>query len=386
MNTHSQRAALVTLLGAASAFAQNAATEAKLAAELQKPAQQSREKFSASYRAAFNVDVQFKNLGGFPPGAGVNPGPDTGFQANRTYDDGYNREDDNLNTYGSDHLTRNWGYVSGSGANNQILDVNGSPTTDPAAYYFVEMHASSSAAGASTARHGDEPLHGFEINYTREFQDHDTWRWGVEAAINYMTIGVSDNSRLFGDVDRVSDRFVVPLDEGTGQRFVPPAPYNGTSSAGPLLGSDIANAGTRHQTILGGAAIDGLRKFDADIFGFKVGPYVEFPFNETLSLNVSGGLLLAFVSSDVTYDETVTISGLAPLVKPRAVDSSSDLQAGGYVAANLAWALDENWSLNGGVQFQAAGTYRHREPVSGKTALLDLSGTFLVAAGLSYSF
>src|ERR1041385_7098521 len=95
---------------------------------------------------SFNMGVSFRNLGGYPAPAGVNPGPATGYQADRVYDDGYNKLDDNNNTYmtssGELHATRYWGYDHDSGPNNQIINANGTR--------YVEMHATSSPGGLTS--------------------------------------------------------------------------------------------------------------------------------------------------------------------------------------------------------------------------------------------
>jgi hypothetical protein len=163
-------AALATLL-AGTVLAQSDSTRAALAASLEQLQPTNQNRVSLSYRASFNVGVRFKNLGGLTPAplhtripAQVSPGPATGFQENRVYEDGYNLLDDNLNSYGELHATRNWGYLSG----NQVVNVGDEQ--------FVAMHVTSASATAATGERGDDPLHGFEIAYTRELQDRGNWR------------------------------------------------------------------------------------------------------------------------------------------------------------------------------------------------------------------
>src|SRR5437899_3821689 len=62
------------------------------------PTAESPNRFSASFRMAFNLGVKFKLPGGFP--ALTDPGPDNqSGMLNRRYDDGYNLVDNNNNTY-----------------------------------------------------------------------------------------------------------------------------------------------------------------------------------------------------------------------------------------------------------------------------------------------
>src|ERR1041384_3980786 len=228
-----QRFVVGATLGAlSSALAQTPTADTAAAAELAvKPAVTNQlNRISVGYQMSFNLSVRFRNLGGYPLRTGVNPGPATGFQENRVYDDGYNKLDDNLNSYGDLHATRFWGYDHDSGPNNQIIDANGTR--------YVEMHAISSPGGLTSTPAKDDPQHGFEISYLRQLQDHGAWSWGLNVAFGYNRFDVEDDRPLAGDVQRLSDRFEVPLDEETGVRYVPPAPYRGTQSAGPLLGSE----------------------------------------------------------------------------------------------------------------------------------------------------
>ena len=376
--------AIVLMLGAATALAQEDTTGTALAAKLEQPAPANLNHVGASYRAAFNVGVKFQNLGGFAPmplspriPGPISPGPDTGYQENRVYEDGYNMLDDNLNDYGDLHATRNWAYL------------NSTQVKDTESGQFVAMHVTSSAATAATSKLDDDPLNGFEINYLRELQNHGNWKWGVGAAFDFTSIGVSDGHPLQGSVNRLTDWFAVPPDG-----LVPDAPYFGSNSEGPLLGSEpVVPPDGRNQTFPGAATITGRRHFDANIFGFKAGPYIELPLYDKLSFNLGAGLALVYISSDFSYSpETVTIdpavdpSGLLTQTHPGGSSSKSGLQLGGYVNANLTWMLNENWGVLGGVEFLGSGSYTHQDPVSGKAAKLDIGKTLACFLGVSYSF
>jgi hypothetical protein len=377
MSKQTQCAFILSLLGAATAFGQSEAADSNLAKHLETAPSGTPNKFGLSYRAAFNVGVKFKNLGGFAPVSAVNPGPDTGYQVNRTYEDGYNLVDDNNNSYGDLHATRNWGYL------------NAGQVVDTADSRFVAMHVTTSQGAVSTPDVGEDVSHGFEINYSREFQDRGSWKWGIESAFGYMPVSVNDTRPLTATVNQLTHLFEVPLDEGTNERYVPDAPYAGSNSPGPLLGSEPT---VSSQTYADGALISGNRRFDADIFGFKVGPYVEIPLTKKLSVNLSGGMALVFVSSDFSFAENVSLAGAVPYFGSNPTrnasgsDSESDLMLGGYLAGNLALKLDPNWTCFGGVQFQGAGSYNHSDSTTGKKAVLDLSQTVFATLGISYSF
>jgi hypothetical protein len=144
-----------------------------------------------------------------------------------------------------------------------------------------------------------------------------------------------------------------------------------------VIGATPTPAGT--PTMM--TTVSGSRKFDADIIGFRFGPYLEVPLGQGLMLILSGGLAVADVSSDFKFDETVAFPGVAPVAGS---GSHNEWLLGWQVAGNLFYQLNEAWGLFGGVQYQDVGEYSHKE--SGRKAVLDLGQTLFVVIGASYSF
>lgn len=323
---------------------------------------ESTDRFSLSYRMAFNLDVKFKNLGGFA--AQTDPGPTTGGVANRRYDDGYNLVDNNNNSYGTLQASRNWGYQSASQVQNN---------------QFIVMHSSSSAAVASTPNRDSDPAHGFELAYQHEFARNGSWRWGLEGAFNYMNLCLTDRAALSAPVSRINDAFEVPADEA-GFRYVPTAPYSGSNAEGPLLGSSPSRTTT---IIPNGAAIAGSRSFDADLFGFKAGLFLDVPLDENWRVALSGGVAFAQVGSEFNYSDALSIAGVGTQTHLGA-GSHDDLLVGGYISGNISYALDKDWELFANVQWQDVGKYTHA--LGGPAAVLDLSQTIFVSVGATWSF
>src|SRR5215216_753312 len=86
------------------------AADDALGVKLEAPPKPTKNRFGVSYRMGFNFTADYKNLGKTrPPGAG--PGPATGGQVDRFYDDGYNRVDVSGN---NDNETWFWGYKNAS--------------------------------------------------------------------------------------------------------------------------------------------------------------------------------------------------------------------------------------------------------------------------------
>jgi hypothetical protein len=325
---------------------------------LQSPTPQSLNRFGASFRAAFNVEVEFKNVGAFV----ALPGRLTLDGDAYNYDDGYVLEDSTQNTGG---FTRYWGYDNAS-------QVPGDGTILMSTY---------SSSGA-TASEDDKIYPGGEITYSRILGGGDNWRWGLETALNYMNFSAHDSSTASASVTRLSDAYALPPLEGGGFVNPPPAPYQGRyelqPEGNPVIGATQVGP-TSMSTVT--APVTGSRRFEADVFGLRFGPFLEVPLGGDLFLTISGGLSLAEVRSDFKFNDTTAIvNGIS------AAGSGSDqnVQMGAYVAGNMIYKLGGTWELFGGVQYQDVGRYSHKE--NGRKAVLDLSKSLFVVLGASVSF
>ncbi len=328
---------------------------------LQPPTKQSLNRFGASFRAAFNVDVEFENVGAFaapPPRLTLDGDP-------YNYDDGYVLVDSTGNMAG---YTRYWGYDSAS-------QVPGDGTL---------LMSNYSSSGTTVGSDGDEFHPGGEITYSRVLGGDDNWRWGLETALNYMNVSAHDSSAASASVTRQSDAFQLPPLEGGGFVNPPPAPYQGRFALQPEGNPVIGATPISSSTSMIMAAVTGSRRFEADVFGLRFGPFLEVPMGEDLFLTVSGGLSLAQVRSDFKFnDTTVPQSGINGITATGS-GSHQDLQVGAYAAGNLVYQLGQSWEVFGGVQFQDVGKYSHKE--NGRKAVLDLSQSLFVVLGVNVSF
>lgn len=320
--------------------------------------QTSRNRVQISYQMGLNITANFRNLGGFA--AQSNPGPATGTAVNRTYDNGYNLVDVSGNAGGQ---TWYWGYTDSSSlqGNRLVLD------------------SSSSLANGISRDNSSDPQHGFEIALNHELYRHPSrdWRLGIQGAFGYTRVSITDNRTLFATVRRVSDAYAIPAGV-----VVPQAPYAGTSEGpGPVIGSEPVSRSTTD--LVDGAIISGERTLDANVFGFRLGPYLEMPLTDRFALIFGGGLFLAVADSNFKFRETVTI----PDVGTQTYSGSggqTDVLVGGYVGANLQYALTEEVGLLVGARFQGAGRSVTRD--QGRQAILNLNESVIVSIGASYSF
>ena len=343
----------VTLLGTLPTTAQ-AASGSSL--NLDTATAPSRNRFGLSYRAGFNAPVTFKNAAPVQAPTLVRPTLD-GDSYN--YDNGYVLTDSSGNALG---FTRYWGY----------------DTADQfTAQGTIVMQRSLSVATGESGHELDEPFSGFEMTYDRELLRKESWRGGLESAFGYSYTSVDENTVEAASVTRLTDSYVFP--QGSANPL-PPAPYMGRFSLpGPVL---TALPATSTTVVAQDASFSGRRSFSADLFGFRFGPYVEVPVSKSIALTLGGGFALVYVSSDFSFNQTVTQGGVSGAYVGSG--SHNEWLPGGYVAGNVSVALSDRWSLVGGAQFQDVGRYKHKE--NGSEAILDLRSLIFVSLGLTYSF
>ncbi len=315
--------------------------------------------YSLALRMGFNIKADFRT--GFGPSSPIAaPGI---HQVDRTYDDGFNKVDVTHNAGG---YTAYWSYQAAS-----QYDPNANTIT---------MH---SASGTVAESRYEDPHLGLEATYNRELGRRPNLRWGFEAAFNYLLVGIHEPGVRPATGTITSDTYAVP------QGYpVPPPGYPGdyfASAGDPLLFDTPAGRGLSALT----ATSTGERNFKADVFGWRLGPYLDLPLADTISLHFSGGLAVALVTSDFEFNEAVTYLEPGSAADYRTVlahgsSTHDDFLAGGYVSGLASLSLSKNWDVFGGVQFQSLGHYTHQDGNS--QARLDLSESMFVVIGATYTF
>lgn len=347
-------AVLATLPSLAQSPSEDAASALNL--NLDPPAAPSPNRFSLSYRMGFNAPVSFRDVAPIPA---PSVAQDTLDGSLYNYNNGYVLTDSSGNAMG---YTRYWGYDNAS-------QVSGNGT--------VVMQKSLSVETASVSDPSDNPMSGVELTYDRELISEASWRGGLEGAFGYTYMSVHDDPMESASVTSVNDVYSFP---NGGATVLPPPGYTGRKSMpGPVR---IASPSSSTIVVAQDASISGQQDFSAGLFDFRFGPYVEVPISKSIAVTLGGGLALVYVSSDFSFNQTVTQGGAS--ASYTGSGSHSEWLAGGYVAANLSLALSERWALVAGAQFQDVGHYN--QTVNGKEATLDLSKTIFATIGLSYSF
>jgi len=322
---------------------------------LEDPIPVDKNRVGLSYRAAFNITARFKNVGNVG-GGGRGPGPATGGDIDRFYDDGYNRVDISGN---KDGLTWFWGYQNAS-------QVPGNDT--------LVMHSSSPTA-VNTKPIDDDPQNGFELTYSRELgrSEKKDWRWGVEAGAGWSDINIRDDRPLASGVRTIADAYNLG-------GVVPPPGHSGTfEGPGPLI-EDRPNRTIT--TSPSGSVILGARQFDADLFTLRFGPYLEIPIDDRFTFSLSVGPAVGFINGEFKFNQQVSTGGTSK--RQTGSGSESDVLWGGFAAATIRYAINDRWSAFVGGQYLGLTDYHAK--AGGQEIELTLGRTALFTLGVGYTF
>lgn len=328
-------------------------------AEVEQPEPFNRNRFSLSFDAGFNVQAEFRNNAPditAPPATGSGL---TGDPVNRNYQDGYNRIDYFDNGGG---LTWNWGYDDGS----QYVDTDNDSMPDS-----IAMHAIAQSGQGTSTDVTDDPQLGFELRYGRVMGKlGENKPWGFEGAFGYMNLSIKDGGAM-SVVQQVTDTYAL-------NGVVPPlAPYAGTfNGPGPL----IADLPTRSVET---ASMSGWNELSGSLFALRLGPFLEVPLSSKFTTQFGLGLSLIYAATDYSYSQTAAFSDGTRLIDS-GDDSSGDALVGGYLQGQVAYLIDKNWSVIGGIRVETASGLT--VSAGNREAKLDLGATFHAVLGVGYSF
>ena len=311
----------------------------------------------------FNIRTDFTSTTGNNVGALV-PG------VNRTYDDGFVFRDISGNAGGT---TWNWGY------NNAGQFTAADPAAPFAGASSLAFHSVASLADGTTRGSRDKMLPGFELVYEEvlgRFHISEKRRANVGLLVSFGHLGLTqrDSGALAGTVGLTTDKYAPGI-------VLPPlAPYSGSFAApGPLL-PDVPASRTVAPVAATGTVNN---KLEGSLYGFNIGPFIEFPLHERVSLMLGGGLGFVYADTTYSYSETIVVPGVVTATRSGRV-SAGDWLFSGVAKLNLYVGLSEAWSWELGLAYQYAGN--SRSTVQGKSSNLKLDGIMSVNTGLNYAF
>lgn len=310
-------------------------------------------RLSFAARAAFNVRASFQSS---LPAPTTRPGPPTGGGWLRTYDNGFVGVDGRNNAYGQ---TWFWGYIDAAQVNPAANTLN--------------FGARTSRGRATSDEHDEDAIFGADLTYTRTLFEWGRAFWGVEAGANYTPVSIEHSSALRGPVQVLQDAFAL------GGAPLPPPPYIGTYvGPGPLIG----DAPTR-TTLTREAVYTGRREIEATTFGVRLGPVLDVPLGEPLSLQISGGAYLLYSNAEFKYTETATIAGLPTHALHGKVDSQ-DWTLGTYVRGQVLVSLSARLGVYAGAEYLMLDEVKLGNATH--AAKLDFGQSFAAFLGLAVNF
>jgi hypothetical protein len=271
-----------------------------------------------------------------------------------------------------------------------LKDVSGNAGGQTVYYGFDKASQISGAPGVNqslalnrTASAGEndslyDPRIGAELTYNHLLGVNKDWhhlRYGVEMAANYTPLSFHDT--VGGGITQYLYAFAPGV-------MAPAAPFQGNYYGAGPSGNPYAilNATPYAQSQV--SSFIEQQDFKADLWGFRLGPYLEMPLTRKLSVHVSGGFAAALLDASASWSETSTPSGGgAPTTTSGGGQNVVPLY-GEYARLSFSWQLDKNWDAEVGAQFQNLGVYSH--DFGGRTVQLDLSQSIFVEAGITYRF
>ncbi len=310
-------------------------------------------RLSFAARAAFHVRATFRSS---LPAPTTQPGPPADGGVLRTYDDGFVGVDSRNN---ADGQTWFWGYIDAAQVN--------------AAADTITFGARTSTAPATSDERDEDASVGGELTYTRTLFEWGRAYWGLEVGANYTPVSLEDGAALRGSAQVIRDTFAL------GGAALPPPPYIGIySGPGPLIGDAPARTTVATETVY-----TGRREVEATTFGFRLGPVLDVPMGEPLSLQISGGAYLMYSDTEFTYDETATVAGL-PSRSARGKVDAQDWTLGAYVRGQVLVSLSDRLGLFAGAEYLMLdeielGTGTH-------AAKLDFGESFAAFLGVAVNF
>ena len=345
-------------------------------------------RFSFSPRFGFNIGVTMKNTGApivtppivndrRTPGDSNRPGGDP-----YNYDNGYIFPD--ISGSG-DGMTWYWGYDdSASQVNSSMLNPGNFNSAFPDNSILLTRTTAVGSTEIGDPRFDNwDYKPGFELTYSRELGRDGLNSYGLEIALNYLNLCLDARTRAAATITTQTDAYNY-TDGTTPPSATPMSPYQ-QSFSGPFTGTGgfILNTGIAGSAISAeSASVSGNYHFRADLFGFRVGPYFDYPLDEKSSVILSAGFAVNFVNAEASWREIATADSLSTTVG--AEDSGTDILWGGYVGGMITYKINRDWTAVGGVQWQDLTSYS--QTLGSKKVELNMSNAIFFTLGVSYSF
>ena len=252
---------------------------------------------------------------------------------------------------------------------------------------------------------------GAEIVFGRKILGERRFSLGIEAGVSFNRLSASRSGisvvpvsfrkqERSQTVSTLSGFDSYQIDSYPLDGVIPPlAPYSG-SFQGPnaVVGmnptsekvedpiSPITSVSNQRDRLQGEsrAVIDSSHEFEADIYSFRIGPYIEATLTDHLSAALGGGVILNFVDAEASYSESIIVPTSGGALNRYGSTSETDLIVGGYLEARLGLRLSERVSVYGSSQLLFSDDFK--QTAGTKTVSADFGSTLFLGAGVQIEF
>ena len=297
-------------------------------------------------------------------------GPATGGSINRQYADGYVFQDssDNLGDLRLPSRTHFFGFDNSSQVNNVPLAGT------------IDFHEARFNGGAYSDPANDDFSPGVELLYNRLLKSRERFEYELEMGLGFHQFDYESRNRP-GDFEVLTDTYelggINPLAKG--------APYQGSFlphiSGSPKIG-DLPNR--RFNSVTG--QVNGVTEIDSVALLGRIGPNVRYYINDSLQISALGGLLIGYMSAEVTYDESQQYS----IADTNYTQQRQGRFKGNDIVFGLFGALRLSHDINDRVSVFGEGRYMHMQSMNTQDAMrvveMDLAGGIGLVLGLDYRF
>lgn len=304
--------------------------------------------YGVEYGATFNYKASFKTS---PYSTRASdPGAASGY-ADRTYDDGYNRQSSLTELTGATSYYR---YESADqyDAANETLSFNST------------LHNFEGGKQTGTQTEAQSAIRAY---WQKELSNNETFNYGIRVAFGYQKIEL-DSVQTFG-VNTEITTDVYELASGT---VLLPAGQDGSYLPG---GTSLIPNEPISRTLSAGTPYQYRQSFDFDVDMYNVdfGPIFTWQVAERVALEAFIGASVAFVDSELSYDDGYSNYG---------TDSDSDVLFGVVARGDLKVKLTDRWGLSFGLSCTQLEDFNQR--ASTHDASLEFGQSYSIHSGIFF--
>lgn len=243
-------------------------------------------------------------------------------------------------------------------------DPDSLPLNNSAFDHRLRPHNSSSTSAPSISNVDDAPYWGVELTYVRELGWNRSYWWGIELGMSWVNLNVAERGSFAMD------------SAATGEL----ARFNTVS----LAPSGIRGVHSHSPHQVGTTtSLTGSYELDAHLYALRLGLFYETPFTDWFTLQFGGGVVGAFVESDFSYHETLTVTGSEPVVSSSS-SRDTDFLGGAYARIGFGFRFTSNFHSSVGLQYNYLGTFSQN--LDGRRADIDLKNSLFLAIGVGVAF